>query len=233
MSKPENSFAPDTAPDNATPQSADQPYLPLTKNRGWTPRKQAAFLHALCSTQNVAAAARAVGMSRQSAYALRARLRGQPFDRAWDGAFSGRFDALAEAAMDRALNGVEVPHLHRGEVVHVSRRYDEKLTLGLLKLRADLLRPSPPRHEPGTIYSPSDLAELISRVAQGPETWLDSKEEELRAWFDRDPHEGKDGYYPEAEVVDEMEEYGEASSEVLRAAREKRGGNVSSKSNPE
>ena len=44
-------------------------------------------------------------MSRQSAYALRARLKGEPFDRAWQAALLNRFDALAEAAMERVEQG--------------------------------------------------------------------------------------------------------------------------------
>jgi hypothetical protein len=50
----------------------------------WTPARQAAFLRALKATQSVSEAADSVGMSRQSAYKLRRRLAGQPFDRAWD-----------------------------------------------------------------------------------------------------------------------------------------------------
>jgi len=115
------------------PASSHQPSTP--RYDGWTPRKQAAFLEALAATHSVAAAAREVGMTRQTAYRLRARLRGQPFDLAWEAAFRTVFDALKEAAMDRALNGVEVPHFHNGELIHCSRRYDERLTVALLAMR--------------------------------------------------------------------------------------------------
>ncbi|MEE4537708.1 MAG: hypothetical protein V2J51_04355, partial [Erythrobacter sp.] len=105
------------------------------RHDGWTPARQATFLRALASTQSVAKAARAAGMSRQSAYGLRARLKGEPFDLAWHAAMRCRFDALAEAAMERALNGVEVPHFHKGELIHTSRRFDERLTVALLAMR--------------------------------------------------------------------------------------------------
>ena len=82
--------------------------------------------------RSVAAAARSVGMSRQSAYRLRNRVRGSTFDLAWEAAFRHGFDQLAQAALERALNGVEVPHYHKGELIGTSRRYDERLTLALL-----------------------------------------------------------------------------------------------------
>lgn len=78
--------------------------------------------------------------------------------------------------MDRALNGTEVPHYHKGELVGTHRRFDERLTLGLLHLRAgapahrrDLPRPA--------LRCVGDLTAMIDRVAEGPETWA----EELRA----------------------------------------------------
>ena len=46
----------------------------------------AEFLRQLAATHSVTAAAGAVGMSRKSAYKLRTRLMGQPFDIAWEAA---------------------------------------------------------------------------------------------------------------------------------------------------
>jgi molybdenum-dependent DNA-binding transcriptional regulator ModE len=90
------------------------------------------FLKHLGASHSVAAAARSVGMSRQSAYRLRNRLKGSTFDLAWEATYRHAFDQLAQAALERALNGVEVPHYHKGELVGTSRRYDERLTLALL-----------------------------------------------------------------------------------------------------
>jgi AraC-like DNA-binding protein len=50
----------------------------------WTPARQRIFLAALLETGSVARAARAAGMSRSSAFRLRARMAGTPFDRIWD-----------------------------------------------------------------------------------------------------------------------------------------------------
>ena len=47
----------------------------------WTKYKMVEFLRALGATQCVKAAAEAVGMSRQWAYKLRNRLKGEPFNR--------------------------------------------------------------------------------------------------------------------------------------------------------
>lgn len=100
----------------------------------WTAAKMAAFLRTLSATHSVSAAARSVGMSRQSAYRLRLRLKGKPFDLAWDAAFHPSYQNLPYAALERALHGIEVPHYYKGEVVGTSRRYDERLTVALLKL---------------------------------------------------------------------------------------------------
>lgn len=172
-----SSFAPaggDAAP--ALPDTIDP-----ARHDGWTPARQAAFLRELAATHNVSAAARAVGMSRQSAYRLRARLHGTPFDKAWQAAFVSRFDALAEAALDRALNGTEVPHYYNGELVGTSRRYDERLTLALLAMRHDFVRPPRYTFYPENAYEADELEALARRVEAGPAQWRANSEEELDA----------------------------------------------------
>ena len=106
-----------------------------TRPDRWTKGKMAMFLRELGATQSVSAAAKAVGMSRNSAYRLRARLKGEPFDLAWEAAFQHGYDALAQAALERALFGVEVPVWYKGEQVGTTRRYDEGLTRFLLSSR--------------------------------------------------------------------------------------------------
>jgi hypothetical protein len=51
---------------------------------GWTPMRQADFLGHLCETWSVAAAARHVGMTRESAYRLRGKPGAESFAAAWD-----------------------------------------------------------------------------------------------------------------------------------------------------
>ncbi|MEL7690680.1 hypothetical protein [Citromicrobium bathyomarinum] len=131
MSAPENPSA-RTPP--ATPAAlAGLPYVPPADR--WTKPKMAEFLRVLAATQQVKAAAKAVGMSRQSAYKLRNRLKGEPFDIAWEAAFQHGYDALHQAALERALYGVEEPVFHGGEQIGTRRRYDERLTVFLLARR--------------------------------------------------------------------------------------------------
>ena len=111
-----------------------EPGAPRPGDR-WSAGKMAAFLRMLSATHSVSAAARSVGMSRQSAYRLRSRLKGKPFDLAWDVAFHHSYDNLAHAALERALNGVEVPVFRGGEQVGSYRKYDERLTLMLLRMK--------------------------------------------------------------------------------------------------
>ena len=122
-----------------------------------------------------------VGMSRQSAYALRARLKGEPFDLAWHAALRCKLDELAEAALERALNGVEVPHFHQGELIHTSRRFDERLTIVLLAMRDRLgpVRRRPPHR--AAAFGPEDFGPLLERVEHGPETW----DEEVRQEYEQ------------------------------------------------
>ncbi|MBO9518274.1 MAG: LysR family transcriptional regulator [Porphyrobacter sp.] len=65
-----------------------QPRSPAPQPRShadyrWTRDKMLAFLHAFAASGKVAEAARSVGMSRQSAYRLRARL-GPQFGEVWE-----------------------------------------------------------------------------------------------------------------------------------------------------
>jgi len=160
-------------------QSIGAPSTP--RHDGWTPARQATFLRALAATQSVTQAARAAGMSRQKVYALRARLKGEPFDLAWHAALRCRFDALAEAALERALHGVEVPHFHKGELIHTSRRFDERLTVALLAMRDRLGPPRPRSTHPAFAYGPEDFQALVERVERGPETFEQEADEE---WYD-------------------------------------------------
>ncbi|WP_423603855.1 hypothetical protein [Sphingomonas sp. MS122] len=84
-----------------------EPGVPdTTRYDGWTADKQKRFLVALSRGHNVGQACAIVGMSRQSAYALRTAARGAAFRLGWDAALLHARDALADELMDRAFNGV-------------------------------------------------------------------------------------------------------------------------------
>lgn len=165
------------------PNSLEAVPQPATRRDGWTTRKQTAFLQMLAATQSVSVAAKAVGMSRQSAYKLRARLDDAPFGAGWRMATQSARNALVEAALDRAINGVEVPHYWQGELVGTSRRYDERLTA--LLLNSGALGSARRAHNPAeNEYAHHGLDRLLERIADGPDEWVDGTEERNYAWGD-------------------------------------------------
>lgn len=103
------------------------------RHDGWTPEKQNRFIQELARLGLVSAAARAVGMSPKSAYALLKRAPEESgFARAWDAALDeGEKRARCEA-IDRALNGVEVPYFYRGLQRGTRRVYNDRLIIAAL-----------------------------------------------------------------------------------------------------
>jgi hypothetical protein len=121
--------------------------VPSASNRhdGWTPEKQRAFIEELARIGVVSAAARAVGMSPKSAYALLKRA-GQEsaFARVWAVARDeGRFRAF-NTAIDRSLNGVATPVFYRGRQIGERRRYSNGLLIAALRCMRPNLYGSPP-----------------------------------------------------------------------------------------
>jgi hypothetical protein len=149
----------------ATPASGTSPKPPRADS--WPLDLQAAFLRALSATHSVSEAAKSVGRSRQSAYRLRSRLKGQPFDLAWEVAFHHSYDVLAHAALDRALNGVEVPVYYKGELVDTYRRFDERLTVALLGRFTQGGNPGFGRLGPMAERHARDFESLLAKVETG------------------------------------------------------------------
>lgn len=102
---------------------------------GWVPEKQREFIEQLADCGCVDRAARAVGMSRATAYELRRRPDAQAFRLAWDAALDAAIARLGEAALARAIHGVPVPIFHGGEQIGERRQYNERLTMFLLRYR--------------------------------------------------------------------------------------------------
>lgn len=80
--------------------------------------KVIAFLEALAQSGSVAAAAREVGMSRQAAYRLRARLAGTRFDAAFEGARKAGIRARFAASQARVRSRWEGPGLAAVVALH-------------------------------------------------------------------------------------------------------------------
>jgi hypothetical protein len=116
---------------------ASKPNLPARTPRhdGWTVERQEAFLKALAGCGCVTDAARAVGMTRQSAHNLYNRPSAAAFRRAYDAALDCSLRLVEDGMWSRAVNGVARPIFYQGEQVGEYRHYDEKLTMFLLRTR--------------------------------------------------------------------------------------------------
>jgi hypothetical protein len=106
------------------------------RSNGWKPEVQLAFIEALAETGSVKAASRRVGRSDHGAYQLRRHPEGAGFRKAWDVAADLGVRRIEDAAMDRALNGVEETVHYHGELVGKRRRYNERLVMFILRNRA-------------------------------------------------------------------------------------------------
>ena len=109
--------------------------VPRERDRadGWTAEKQTAFIEALSETGNVSGAAAKVGMGTTSVYNLRSEPGAASFAEAWDRAQRTGFARLQDIAMDRAINGVSVPHYYKGELVGEGRWFDNRLLMFMMR----------------------------------------------------------------------------------------------------
>lgn len=94
------------------------------RSDGWTPGRQSDFLGHLAETWSVAAAARHVDMTRESAYRLRGKPGAQSFAAAWDAILAQRDAAESrmsthELLWHRALYGTLKPIMRGGKQVGV------------------------------------------------------------------------------------------------------------------
>jgi hypothetical protein len=128
------------------PKPADSPEpvpdftpVPVRPRRdGWSPERQRAFLAALASTRCVDRSARAVGLSRVSAYRLRRHPQAGSFATAWDEILAWRPPCVTRSSLlwERAMIGTVKPIVRRGKVVGHVHAFDNKAGMTLL-LRMD------------------------------------------------------------------------------------------------
>lgn len=89
------------------------------------------FLDHLRQSANVAASARAVGVSSSAVYALRER--DGDFRASWDEALEDAYDMLEAEARRRAFEGVDEPVFYQGHEVGTVCKYSDSLAQFLLK----------------------------------------------------------------------------------------------------
>ncbi len=106
--------------------------VPCRRHNGWTAERQRAFIDHLGRIGLVAPAARAVGMSRQTAYALRQKPGAESFAAAWDLALEMGLGNAEDHAITRALDGYDVPYFYGGRQCGTIRRFDHRLLLAAL-----------------------------------------------------------------------------------------------------
>jgi hypothetical protein len=135
--------------DDAPPPLPDE-FLPApTRLRadGWTPERQRGFVEHLADCGCVSHAAAHVGMTKQSAYALRRRAPNSMFAYAWDAAIQLARTLLHDTAVERALDGTATPVFHRGEQIGERRVYNDRLLMFLLTQNEKLDRITRPADE--------------------------------------------------------------------------------------
>lgn len=129
--------AADGAPPPTGYNPAEYRWVPVRRRPrldGWTEEKQRRFIEVLADTGQVRLAAKAVGMSRESAYRLRRSAHGAAFARAWDAARHHAGSLLEDVAFERAIEGVEHKTFNdAGEVTGVRRVTSDRLLTFLLR----------------------------------------------------------------------------------------------------
>jgi hypothetical protein len=142
----------------------------------WTKWKMAQFLRHLAATHSVTEAAAAVKMSRNSAYKLRSRLKGQPFDIGWEAATRHGYDNLSHAAIELALEGEDVPHYYQGELVGTHKKRHPQMIVQLLKMRNREGAPTLGRYNAAAEYFSEDWERMTRRIETGSATWKDEQD---------------------------------------------------------
>lgn len=106
------------------------------KNSSRTPAKRAAFLDALAGGSSIADAAKAASIGLRTAYNWRSD--DDAFAADWDEAYAQGAEALEGEARRRAVDGVDEPVFHRGQIVGHTRKYSDTLLIMLMKARDPL-----------------------------------------------------------------------------------------------
>lgn len=113
------------------------PFTPVptrARRDGWTLTRQHAFLEALARTGQVGLAARAVGMSHQSAWRLRKRVGAESFAAAWDEILTAVRQRALDLVIEPASTGLFVTRTYRGRFVRLEYREDDAALMTALRV---------------------------------------------------------------------------------------------------
>jgi len=108
----------------------------IDRSNGWKPEVQRIFIEALADTGSVNAACRRVNRASHGVYLLRRHPEAASFRAAWEAALALGIQRIEDVAMDRALNGVEVPVYAYGKIIGTRRVYNDRLLMFMLRNRA-------------------------------------------------------------------------------------------------
>lgn len=154
---------------------------------GWTPEKQREFIEILADSGSVVGAARAVGLSKQSAYALRRSKGAEGFAAAWDAAIGQASRLLADVAFDRALNGSEQHVIDKeGNHIYTHMKTNDRLLMFLLRAHqphlygrgAERIRSMDQAGRDGGCEVADAIEKLVPAVPENPEKMLDQGREQ-------------------------------------------------------
>jgi hypothetical protein len=110
--------------------------VPLrAQHNGWSHALQFRFILALARGAAVADAARALGKTRQSAYALRKRSGAESFASAWDAAlaFARQVESAGRSSPGGGIETLMVPRYYRGRLIGFVQREDLAGAMRLLR----------------------------------------------------------------------------------------------------
>ena len=148
------------------------------RHDGLTPKRQVAVVQAMAECGCIREACARVGISAEAVYRLRRRPDAQSFRLAMDVALDGAADRVEDGVFARAIEGVEVPHYYKGELVGTHRRYDERLAMFILRYRRPsrygrhLDRHDRPRHPERAALGMADMLAWVASDAQRDEAGL-------------------------------------------------------------
>ncbi len=143
------------------------------RHDGWTEERQRRFIEALADTGSVNAACKAVDMSTVGAYYLRRQPGAESFRKAWEAALQLGIARIEDVAMDRALNGVDMPVYSYGKLVGFRTTYNDRLLMFMLRNRA------PDRFADGKARGLNAMD--LTRLEQEKKKWRREWELEQRA----------------------------------------------------